>query len=91
MFDGYKDVEHPERCSNDDTKVTGQYGRGMIANKDRPAMIATWVSPCLRRKSFSAASALCGCRKSQRNVARSRRSVIIVLTPCIMGGYVAIS
>jgi len=45
VFDNHEYVEQPKRCRHDNTEVTGQYRRRMIANKDGPALIATRLSP----------------------------------------------
>jgi len=44
VFDNDQDVEQPKRRRHDDTKVTGQYGCRMIANKGGPALITTGLS-----------------------------------------------
>jgi hypothetical protein len=44
MFDDNKDVEQSEGCGIDDTEVTGQNGRGMIANKGRAALVLARMS-----------------------------------------------
>ncbi|MGB5518779.1 MAG: hypothetical protein WBO73_09990 [Gammaproteobacteria bacterium] len=44
MFAHDQYIEQPKRCLNDDTEVTGQYTEALIANKGRPALIATGLS-----------------------------------------------
>jgi len=44
VFDNNEHVEQPKRRRHDNTEVTGQYGRCMIANKGRPALIAMRLS-----------------------------------------------
>ena len=41
VFDNNEHVEQPKRRGHDNTEVTGQYGRCMIANKGGPALITT--------------------------------------------------
>ena len=44
VFDDNQNVEQPKRCCHDDTEVTSEDRYGMIANKGRPALIATGLS-----------------------------------------------
>ena len=41
MFDDDQYIEQPRRCCHDATEVTGQYRRGVVVTKGRPALIAT--------------------------------------------------
>ena len=45
VFDNHEYVEQPKRCRHDNTEVSGQYRRRMIANKGGPALIATRLLP----------------------------------------------
>ena len=46
MLNDNRGVNQPECCGDDDTDIAGQNGRGVIANKGRPALIAARVSWC---------------------------------------------
>jgi len=44
VFDNDQYVEQPQCCRHNDSEITGQYGRRMVAHKGGPALIATGLS-----------------------------------------------